>query len=333
LKEDQMTNALSTDTKPAAKPPVQAGGAVAALVPRDMEQAFRLANALAQAGDMVPKAFQGNPNATMAAIVRGMEIGLAPMQALASIAVINGRATIWGDAVPALVMKHGHHVDVEFEGTGDDLVAVATLTRGDTGKQIVRRFGMADAKRAGLAGKPGPWQQYPQRMCAHRARSWAVRDGAPDALMGLGVAEEAADFGPDRARDVTPAPRKGGVVYADPDPVVDEILEAEPVAEDAPEPLALAEAAAREGTDHFRAWYNTADGRAVREAGALDAAAMTRIKGICEAADLCALIVSEAAAAGVDATLGFYGDRVADLQASAPDMHAALIAKLDAIRT
>jgi len=328
-----MTNALSTETKP-AKPPVQSGGAIGALVPRDMDQAFRLANALARSGDMIPKPFQNNPEATMAAIVRGMEIGLAPMQALASIAVINGRATIWGDAIPALVMRRGHHIDVEFEGAGDDLVAVATLTRGDTGKTIVRRFGMADAKRAGLLGKPGPWQQYPQRMISHRARSWAVRDGAPDALMGLGVAEEASDYGPDRARDVTPAPKKGGVVYADPDPVVDEIIEAEPVAEaETPRPIELAEAAARKGTDHFRAWYNTAEGRIVREAGLLDAAAMARLKGVCDAADLCALVLSEAAAAGVDATLAFYGDRLAEVQTTAPDLHARLTAELDKMRT
>jgi hypothetical protein len=230
--ENDMSNstALSTENRaPAAKPPITSGGALAALVPKDADQAFRLATALAGSGDMVPKAFQGNPNATMAAIVRGMEIGLAPMQALSSIAVINGRATIWGDAIPALLQRAGHHIDVDYEGSGDNLTAVATLTRGDTGKVIVRRFGLADAKRAGLLGKQGPWQQYPQRMIAHRARSWAARDGAADALMGLQVAEETSDYGPDAARDVTPAPRKGGVIYADPDPLpapqVDDIIE------------------------------------------------------------------------------------------------------------
>ena len=167
----------------------------------------------------------------MAAIVRGMEVGLAPMQALANIAVINGRASLWGDALPALVQRAGHHIDVEIEGEGDRAVAVATLTRGDTGKVVVRRFSMADAKRAGLLGKQGPWQQYPTRMLAHRARSWAVRDGAADALMGMHVADEAQDYGPDAARDVTPtAPKRGGVLYADPDPV--EAVEVEDWAED-----------------------------------------------------------------------------------------------------
>ncbi len=221
--------AIATQQQPAPRP-MTPGGALAAFVPQDSTQLLKLADVLSRSGDMVPKSFQGNAPAITAAIMRGMEIGLNPMQALSSIAVINGRATVWGDALPALVQRAGHHIDVDYEGAGDTLCAVATLTRAD-GKKVVRRFSMADAKRAGLAGKPGPWQQYPQRMIAHRARAWAIRDGAADALMGLQVSEEVSDYGPDQARDVSPAaeaaPRRGGVIYADPDPV-DDILEAEP---------------------------------------------------------------------------------------------------------
>ena len=244
--------AQQTAVPPAVKEPVKVG-AGGFLVPENIDQAFRLAQALSMAGDMIPKAFQGKPNEIMAAMLKGMEVGLAPMQALANIAVINGRATLWGDAIPALVQRAGHHVDVEYEGTGDALTAVATLTRAD-GKKVVRRFSMADAKRAGLLGKQGPWTQYPQRMLAHRARSWAVRDGAADALMGMQVSEEVSDYGPDNARDVTPpeTPRRGGVVYRDapaPAPVVDEIVEHNPVTGEivdgpTPEDIARAEAEA-----------------------------------------------------------------------------------------
>lgn len=234
------------------KPPIAAGGKIAALVPQDIEQAFRLSNALAASGDMIPRQFQDKPQAIMAAILKGMEVGLAPMQALASIAVINGRSTVWGDAIPALVQRAGHALDVDYEGEGDTLTAVATLTRSD-GRKIVRRFGMADAKRAGLIGKQGPWVQYTARMLAMRARTWAARDGAADALMGLEVAEEVQDYGPQAARDITPAaPRRGGAVYRAPDPLppVDEIHEAEAeVIHDETHPtadqLAAAEADAR----------------------------------------------------------------------------------------
>lgn len=225
---NQVATAVSTQT---AQKPMTPGGALAAFVPQDSAQLIKLADVLSKSGDMVPKQFQGNAPAITAAIMRGMEVGLNPMQALSSIAVINGRATLWGDALPALVQRAGHHIDVDYEGQGDNLTAVATLTRSD-GRKVVRRFSMGDAKRAGLLGKQGPWLQYTSRMLGHRARAWAIRDGAADALMGLQVTEEASDYGPDHAREVNPqaapAPRRGGVVYADAD-VVDEIHDGEVV--------------------------------------------------------------------------------------------------------
>lgn len=191
-----------TKTEVAPRAPISTGGQLAALVPQNIEEAFRLAKALSVSGDMVPKHFQEKPEMIMAAVMRGAEIGLLPMQALSNIAVINGRASLWGDALPALMQKAGHHLDCEVTGEGDAMVATATLTRGDTGKTITRTFSAADAKAAGLWGKAGPWQQYRARMLSMRARSWACRDGAADALMGLQVAEEAQDF--EQIKDVTP---------------------------------------------------------------------------------------------------------------------------------
>lgn len=215
----------------APKEPIEAGGAIAAIVPRNIEQTFRLAQALSRAGDMIPKDYQGAPDKIMAAILRGAEVGLAPMQSLSAIANINGRASLWGDALPALMQRAGHHLDVRIEGEGDKMVAIAVLERGDTGRTIERRFSVADARRAGLWEKSGPWKQYPTRMLSMRARSWACRDGAADVLMGLYVAEEASDMapeGPNRARDVTP--RRSGVSFREPDPAPepdDRIVDAE----------------------------------------------------------------------------------------------------------
>lgn len=190
------------DVQTPMKAPVLAGGALTALVPQSLDEAYRVAQALSLSGDMVPKHFQGNPDMIMAAVMRGAEIGLLPMQALSNIAVINGRASIWGDALPALMQRAGHQLDCEVTGEGDAMVATATLVRGDSGQRIVRTFSVADAKAANLLGKPGPWQQYRSRMLSMRARSYACRDGAADALMGLQVAEESQDMTP--IRDVTP---------------------------------------------------------------------------------------------------------------------------------
>ena len=192
---------MTDHTPPAiAKANLSSGGPLAALVPQNLDDAFRLSKALSMSGDMVPKHFQNKPEMIMAAIARGMEIGLAPMQALSNIAVINGRASIWGDALPALLQRAGHSIDCTIEGEGDARKAVATVKRGDSGETIVREFSVADAKKAGLWGKAGPWQSYPDRMLQMRARSYAARDGAADALMGLQVAEEVQDY----PKDVTP---------------------------------------------------------------------------------------------------------------------------------
>lgn len=201
-----MTDLTEAPPPSIAKAQMTPGGPIAALVPQSLDDAFRLSKALSMSGDMVPKHFQEKPEAIMAAIVRGMEIGLAPMQALSNIAVINGRASIWGDAVPALLQRAGHSIDCILEGEGENLRAVATLIRGDTGKEIVRTFSVADAKKANLWGKAGPWQTYPTRMLQMRARAYAARDGAADALMGLQVAEEVSDYAP--VKDVTP--KEGG---------------------------------------------------------------------------------------------------------------------------
>lgn len=233
-----MANELATRTEQAQvaiKPNMQ-GGFLAAMTPNNIDDAFRMAKALAQSGDMVPKHFQNKPESVMAAMLQGASIGLPPMQSLQYIAVINGRPSVWGDALPALVMAAGHFIDVEVEGEGKNRTATATLTRKD-GRTIVRRFSMADADRAGLTGKPGPWKSYPDRMLQMRARAFAVRDGAADALVGLAIAEEVMDYGPDSARDVSPeraSPKPGRTRYVDPDPVIDDVMEGD-YSEDEPE--------------------------------------------------------------------------------------------------
>ena len=172
---------------------IKAGSAISAMIPQTIDDFFRLSKALAVSGNMVPTDFQGKPEMIMAAMLRGAEIGLAPMQALSNIAVINGRASVWGDALPALMQRAGHTIDMELSGQGDNMKATATLTRGDNGQVVVREFSVKDAKTAQLWTKKGPWQQYPNRMLSNRARALAIRDGAADTLMGMQIAEEMHD--------------------------------------------------------------------------------------------------------------------------------------------
>lgn len=171
------------------------------LTPTSIDEALRLADMLAKAS-LVPKDYQGNPANCLIAMQWGMEIGLQPLQAMQNIAVINGRPSIWGDAMIALVRGSGLLESIQETIDGETMVAECTVTR--KGEQPVsREFSLEDAKRAGLAGKQGPWQQYPKRMLQMRARAWALRDVFPDVLRGVAMAEEAMDKPAER--DMGPA--------------------------------------------------------------------------------------------------------------------------------
>ena len=159
------------------------------LSPQTFEQALTFSNYLADS-DMVPKDFKGKPGNCLVAIQWGMEIGLKPLQAMQNIAVINGRPSLWGDAVIALVRSSPLCESIIEEDDGR--TATCRVKRRGEPEQS-RSFSMDDAKAAGLLGKQGPWTQYPKRMRQMRARAFAVRDVFPDVLKGLPVAEEVMD--------------------------------------------------------------------------------------------------------------------------------------------
>jgi len=173
------------------------------LRPTNFDQLHVFAQTAAKSS-MVPAQYRGKPEDIMLAVQMGSEVGLAPMQALQNIAIINGRPSLWGDAMLALCKMHPAWGGIKesIEGDGDKMRAVCAVDRkGD--HQVLVTFGADDAKRAGLFGKAGPWQQYPKRMMQMRARGFALRDAFPDALRGLISVEEAQDIPPDGFRGTT----------------------------------------------------------------------------------------------------------------------------------
>ncbi len=173
--------------------PLKTGGAIAGIVPTNIEEVFRLATAIAKSG-MAPAGLN-TPEKLTVAILHGLEVGMPPMMSINRIAVVNGRPTIWGDAVPALLLAKGFRLREHFFGEGDERQAVCMVIR-PNGEQITRTFSVMDARTAGLWGKQGPWKQYPDRMLQMRARGLASRDGAADVLSGMYVAEEMQDVEP-----------------------------------------------------------------------------------------------------------------------------------------
>jgi len=191
--------------------------------PATFTEARQFAEELASSS-LVPKAYTGKPQDILVAMQWGAEIGLAPMQALQNIAVINGKPSVYGDAAMALVQASPHCEDIEeyFEGEGTPNPTAVCVAKRKGRKPVIAKFSVEDAKRAGLWGKQGPWQAYPKRMMQMRARGFALRDAFPDALKGLITVEEAQDFPPEArpqpAKNITPLPANPLDRIAPPEP-------------------------------------------------------------------------------------------------------------------
>jgi hypothetical protein len=161
------------------------------LVVRNFPDMWALAQCIHRAG-MAPKSL-AKPEQVLVAIQMGAELGIPPMQSLANIAVVNGRPTIWGDLLVALVRRRPEceYINELWEGTGENRKCVCRAKRRGQ-PEIVREFGYQQAKVAGLL-QSGTYQKYPDRMFQCRARAWAIRDLFADLLAGVVSTEEAQD--------------------------------------------------------------------------------------------------------------------------------------------
>jgi hypothetical protein len=185
------------------------------LMPSDMEGLWRISGIIAASG-MAPKDMHGKPEAVFVACQMGFEVGMSIMASIQNIAVINGRPSIWGDSVLALVRASNRLKKFSEVFTGefpkDDFKAICTVLREGDQEPTVREFSIADAKTANLWVYPHqgvtPWHKYPKRMLQMRARSWALRDTFGDILKGMKITEEVMDY------DVDMVPDKKGTYKA-----------------------------------------------------------------------------------------------------------------------
>jgi hypothetical protein len=140
---------------------------------------------------ILPTAYRGNAANAFVAAETGAALGLEPLQALASIAVINGRATLSSDLMAAVIRRAGHTLRI-VENSPESVTA--TLIRADDKTfEFIVTWDKDKAVKAGLWGQKGPWSQYPTQMLRARAITEVARQGASEALMGMIYSPE--DFG------------------------------------------------------------------------------------------------------------------------------------------
>lgn len=216
-----MTNELTARTE---RTMLSSGASIAGIVPTTIEEVFRLAGAVNKAG-LAPYGLE-TPEKLTIAIMTGLEVGLPPMQAIQSIAVINNRPTIWGDGLIAIVRQSPLCLYVKewIDGEGDAMIAYCQTHRRGEPEPVIRSFSVDDAKKARLwqtdakvtkrrkggegtyeAENDSPWFRFPKRMLQMRARV-CLRDTYPDVLKGIQIREEVEDYARQEPRDITPAP-------------------------------------------------------------------------------------------------------------------------------
>ncbi len=145
-----------------------------------LDEAYRLSQNLALAS-ILPQALRGKPADVLAILLYGQELGLAPMQAVQGIYVVNGRPQLAAQTWLALIRRAGHRAEV-LEHTVE--TCTVKIVRGDSGEEHTETFDMQDAKLAGLAGKE-TYKQHPKRMVLSRAVANACKFVCPEVALGF----------------------------------------------------------------------------------------------------------------------------------------------------
>ena len=156
-------------------------------------------------------------------LLTGRELGLAPMQSLRGIYVVNGTPVLSADLLVAVVRRSGLCASWRVVESTPERCTITTIRQGES-EATTKTWTIADAKRAQVTSKP-IWGQYPAQMLRHRCAADLAREVYPDVVLGLYTPEELERAEPEREREVVvaevaqaPAPDDGpevdGVSYA-----------------------------------------------------------------------------------------------------------------------
>lgn len=179
VKEEIMTE---TST---AIVPLQVRAPVAVLPSReDLAVMDYVAGQLIEAGGVSIPTNLKNKAQVRAVLLAGWEVGVKPMSALRHIGVINGKTEPDAQLMASIIMDKERDARFNVTKETEDETTVR-FTRPSRGIDVEFTYTMADAHKAGLKGKAGPWTQFPKDM-----RRWAcikrlARTYAGDLINGI----------------------------------------------------------------------------------------------------------------------------------------------------
>lgn len=164
------------------------------LEPQNLTELMALAELIAKS-EVCPQSYRNKPGDIIVAGQLGRSLGFGVLLSLQTIAVINGRPSIWGDGGLGLVQASG--LLEEFD-EDDPTKAKAQgfgrckMKRRGMPNAMEYRFTRAEAQAQNLLGKDS-WKKDEGAMLCWRARWRCMRAQFSDVLKGINAAEEIID--------------------------------------------------------------------------------------------------------------------------------------------
>jgi len=160
--------------------------ALALINPTEYEIMAKLARVAAGSGYVGKNEVQA-----MFIMLKGMELGISPMQALDGIQVIQNKTTVSPQLMLALINRSGELQDLQIDDPdtikANKACKVVMTRRGRSPHTEI--FSMEDAESMKLAGKDN-WLKQPAVMLKWRAVSACARIVFPDVIQGMYTPEE-----------------------------------------------------------------------------------------------------------------------------------------------
>jgi hypothetical protein len=137
---------------------------------------------------MLPESIR-TPEAAAIIILKGRELGLSFMTAMAHIHVIKGKPSMSAELMQAMARKNVPGLKIVIIESSSEK-AIVKFLRPETGSEwFTLTFSMDDARKAELLSNPS-WKKYPRAMLWSRAIAAGLRTICPEALMGISYTPE-----------------------------------------------------------------------------------------------------------------------------------------------
>lgn len=137
------------------------------------------------ATDFVPDGLRGKPEAVAAAMMKGCELGIDPLDALQNIHVVKGKVGFSAEFMRRRIIEAGHEIRIK-EATDTRAVILGRRAEQEEWQQVT--FTAENAKTAGI-----DIRSYPADKLVARASSRLCRRVFPDVLGGSLIIEDVLD--------------------------------------------------------------------------------------------------------------------------------------------